>query len=167
MCVSTNPPHTNRPAASYSAASACRCGSIATIRPAATPISTAGASGAWANRALRMIRSINGLLQMPIPHREDLPPGLFCRQRVVDRALWKAEAVMRAGEHMQLVPGARLVQSRLQLGDHVLRYRLVAFGEGAIQYTAGLGGDDRLAFDHRRTPPSVRTDSAAGRHPPG
>ena len=45
------------------------------------------------------------LFQPTVPHREDLAPGLLGGERVVDRPLGEAEAVLRARKHLQLIFG--------------------------------------------------------------
>ena len=65
------------------------------------------------------------LLEAVVPHREDLAPGLLGGERVVDRALGEAEAVVRAGEYFELVLRVDLV-TRLSCSTTDRQRRTVA-----------------------------------------
>jgi hypothetical protein len=59
----------------------------------------------------------SALFQRAAPQREHLVPGLLGRQRVVDGALAEGEAVLGAGEHLQLVLDAVLIEQPLRFGQ--------------------------------------------------
>src|ERR1700722_12128070 len=105
MWVSTSPPQVNRPSASYDGPEAGRPGCTATIFPPATPISTGGASGSPARRALRTIRSIS---PGPIVSGYD-GSGPHLRQRLGHRSAACAEpdgcvaGAMRVAKEADLV----------------------------------------------------------------
>jgi len=67
----------------------------------------------------QVARTPNSLLQAAVPHRDDLARGLLGGEGVVDRPLGKAEAVLGALEHFELVFGVDLVERRLQLAGNV------------------------------------------------
>src|SRR5438477_1034450 len=105
-------------------------------------------------------------LQRALPQREHLVPGLFGRQRVVDGALVEREAVLGAGEHLELVLDAVLVEEPFELARDVLRHAAVGFGEGVIEFALDfvelqmrrvlLVGDDADAIERGRWFDAVR-----------
>jgi hypothetical protein len=85
------------------------------------------------------VHSINlvSSCQSALPQIENIRPGLLRCLRVIDRALGKAETVMRAGESRHGVRHAGPGQGGAQIRDHMRRHRLIVLGEGVVQ----------LAFD--------------------
>src|SRR5438874_9930253 len=77
-------------------------------------------------------------LQRALPQREHLVPGLFGRQRVVDGALVEGEAVLGAGEHLELVLDAVLVEEPFEFAGDVLRHAAIGLGEGVIELALHL-----------------------------
>src|SRR5215469_10431750 len=75
------------------------------------------------------------LLQAAVPHREHLRPGLFGRERVVDRTLGERETVLRAREGLDFVFDIGLRQQLVEIARDVGRYAAVGFGEGVIELT--------------------------------
>src|SRR5205085_9755334 len=72
-------------------------------------------------------------LQRALPQGEHLVPGLFGRQRVVDGALVEGEAVLGAGEHLELVFDAILFEEPFEFARNVLRHAAIGLGEGVIE----------------------------------
>src|SRR5437763_2675382 len=77
-------------------------------------------------------------LQRALPRREHLVPGLFGGQRVVDGALVEGEAVLGAGEHLELVLDAVLVEEPFEFAGDVLRHAAIGLGEGVIELALHL-----------------------------
>src|SRR5204862_2659934 len=77
-------------------------------------------------------------LQRALPQREHLVPGLFGRQRVVNGALVEGEAVLGAGEHLELVLDAVLFEEPFEFARDVLRHAAIGLGEGIIELAQHL-----------------------------